>query len=341
MYQQASQPGSQFPCNQAFPTNMFGTRSFARCATQKVIYRSDISDASAFRTDLYRGDDLYELVKGNVQPCCNNCIRLQFEVCKDIVEINRYTLDKVPELLHRAAMKVEMGKCVFSEDDPHFYNDLITRTIYYQNNGEFLSTKKFGVAYPKDRVSPIWSDSMEHVDETHGQVHTQSYPHHLSDYLYHPSAVNTPSSPGGRGAPMPSALDQRKSMWVKVRGANSAPFPGCEPYVIQLPTAEFDWSKCYGTQHDIIRAVRKRSRLVSPVIRLSQRAPQGKEIVLGMRDGKDWEDPEARLLLDNLFDTMVSYSIFLLEEKRSISFAEYQKSRCLKLLNSGKRGQRY
>ncbi|KAG4217087.1 hypothetical protein PC116_g34432, partial [Phytophthora cactorum] len=46
----------------------------------------------------------------------------------------------------------------------------------------------------------------------------------------------------------PASLMQRQSAWENTRGNNAVAFPGCEPYVIRLPTPDFDWDICFGTQ---------------------------------------------------------------------------------------------
>ncbi|KAI1654266.1 hypothetical protein F4813DRAFT_399019 [Daldinia decipiens] len=261
------------PYDQDYPTNVYDTRPYLQRTSQRNndVYRSDLSDASVFRTNLYRGDDLYS----NTYPIAG----------------------------------------------------------------------RFAELYPDGGISRVWSDATGCEDETSGRLNTQFYSRQQADYpirLFAPSQSSSPSSSfSTEGILIPSTLARRKTVWDDIRGRNTATFPGCEPFVIRLPAKDFHWDRCYGTQKELTQAVQKRFSLIQPVIRLSPEAPKGKEIVLGMRHAGDWDEPEAHLLLNDLFDTMVSYSLTLLSDNCTLSFVEYQRWRCTKLLRDGSRRNRY
>ncbi|KAI0122591.1 hypothetical protein F4814DRAFT_446531 [Daldinia grandis] len=337
------------PYNHGYPTNVYGAHSNSRRTARRndVIYRSDLSDASVFRTDLYRGDDLYSLLSRDMQPCCDKCVRMRFEVCKDILEQNAYTLGHLLVLLKDVVEELRQMRCVFYEDDPHTYNLIATRMLYYRNCkcNRYPIAGRFAELYPNNGISQVWSDAAGCEEETSDRPHTQPCRRQQAGYptrLFTPSQSSSSSSSSPspsifEGIHVPSTLARRTTAWNNIRGSQTATFPGCEPFVIRLPTKYFHWDRCYGTQKELTQAVQKRFGLIEPVIRLSPEAPTGKEIVLGMRHAGDWDDPEAHLLLNNLFDTMASYSLMLLGDNCTFSFVEYQRWRCTKLLRDGNR----
>ncbi|KAI2770204.1 hypothetical protein F4815DRAFT_450612 [Daldinia loculata] len=331
------------PYDQDYPTNVYGTRSHSQRTARRSdgIYRSDLSDASVFRTNLYRGDDLYNLLNRDMKPCCIRCVRMRFEVCKDILAQNPYTLDDLLVLLDDVVEELQEMRCVFYEDDPHTYNLIATRMLYYRNCNTYPIAGRFAELYPDGGISQVWSDAAGCEDETSGRLHTQLYKRQQADHPIRLFAPSQSSPSSSEGILIPSTLTRRKTVWDNIRGRDTATFPGCEPFVIRLPAKDFHWDRCYGTQKELTRAVQKRFGLIEPVIRLSPEAPKGKEIVLGMRHAGDWDEPEAHLLLNDLFDTMVSYSLTLLSDNCTFSFVEYQRWRCIELLRGGSRRDRY
>ncbi|KAK6952839.1 hypothetical protein Daesc_005133 [Daldinia eschscholtzii] len=126
----------------------------------------------------------------------------------------------------------------------------------------------------------------------------------------------------------PASLMQRQSAWEDTRGNNAVAFPGCEPYVIRLPTPDFDWDICFGTQEQVARAVGEIFFQVQPVIRSAERAPQGVEIVLGLYNEEDWEKSIPLYALNEVFDLMVTYTSNLVAEIQPLPIRSLQVAGC-------------
>ncbi|KAI1476386.1 hypothetical protein F4774DRAFT_392764 [Daldinia eschscholtzii] len=121
----------------------------------------------------------------------------------------------------------------------------------------------------------------------------------------------------------PASLMQRQSAWEDTRGDDAVAFPGCEPYVIRLPTPNFDWDICFGTQEQVARTVGEIFFQVQPVIRSAERAPHGVEIVLGLYNEDDWEKSIPLYALNEVFDLMVTYTSNLVAEGVNTRFSYY------------------
>ncbi|KAI0851681.1 hypothetical protein F5Y00DRAFT_274588 [Daldinia vernicosa] len=132
----------------------------------------------------------------------------------------------------------------------------------------------------------------------------------------------------------PSTLAQRQLVWDNTRGADCESFPGCEPFVIRLPSVDFDWWACFGSQLNISRAVQDVHPKIKPVVRQARDSPHGREIVLGMCNPRDWNNPRAQFNLNQAYDMMLSYCETLVKENKNIPYSQNTGDQCIEYMRN-------